>query len=58
MDVHHRCHSLVPNTCGQDNTEPHGRIKMLIKCIPSEGGNQRINIQGIEGLTNMYHWLL
>ena len=46
MNVHHRCHSLVPHTCGQDNTEPYGRIQMLIRCIPLKEDSQRINIQG------------
>ncbi|XP_065899034.1 protein kinase C alpha type-like isoform X2 [Dysidea avara] len=45
MNVHHRCHSLVPHTCGQDNTEPYGRIQMLIRCIPLKEDSQRINIQ-------------
>ena len=45
MNVHHRCHSLVPRTCGQDLTEPYGRIQLAIICTPLDDDSQRVNIQ-------------
>lgn len=45
LNVHHRCHSLVPRTCGQDLTEPYGRIQLAISCTPLDEDSQRVNIQ-------------
>lgn len=45
MNVHHRCHGLVPRTCGQDLTEPYGRIQLAITCAPLDEDSQRVNIQ-------------
>ena len=45
MNVHHRCHGLVPRTCGQDLTEPYGRIQLAISCMPLDEDSQRVNIQ-------------
>ena len=33
MNFHKRCADVVPNLCGIDHTEKHGRIRLNIKIL-------------------------
>ena len=44
INVHHRCHEMVPKTCGQQAKETRGRLEMSVRSEELDDDHYRLHI--------------
>ena len=44
VNVHHRCHEMVPKTCGQQVKETRGRLEMTVRSEDIDDQHIRLHI--------------
>ena len=49
VNVHHRCHEMVPKTCGQQVKETRGRMEMTVRSEDIDNEHIRLHIGSESG---------